>query len=190
MKSFLTLLLIFNLIAALSYCQSKPVQVVFENTKTETATALTATPVYVLKKQVKNADFNYSKLNAIDENTKGTINTKNLMPIFEPISGTFNYYQFLATFKGKAYNGGEATTIKDFHNILIIKTEQNNKIIDAYQYTLEWAEPPLQYDLFKSSVKNILLTDALNIKQLKFKRTYSWNEKDIMLKENGLIKLK
>ncbi len=190
MKSFLTSLIIFNLIAALSYGQSKPVEVIFENTKVGTATGLTATPVYVLQKQAKNADFNYSKLNAIDENIKGAINTKNLMPVFEPISGTFNYYQFLATFKGKAYNGGEATTIKDFHDILIIKTDQNNKIIDAYQYTLEWAEPPLQYDLYRSSAKNILLADNLNIKQLKFKRTYNWSEKDIILKENGIIKLK
>lgn len=190
MKSFLTLLVIFNLTAALSYGQSKPVQIIFENSKSETPTTLTAIPVYVLKKQAKNADFNYSKLNAIDENTKGAIDTKNLMPVFEPISGTFNYYQFLATFKGKAYNGGEAITIKDFHDILIIKTDQNNKIIDAYQYTLEWAEPPLQYDLFKSSAKNLVLTDTLNIKQLKFKRTYSWNEKDKMLKENGIIKPK
>jgi len=174
----------------LSYSQSKPVQVIFENTKVETATGLTATPVYLLKKQAKNADFNYSKLDAIDEYIKDTINVKNLMPVFEPISGAFNYYQFLATFKGKAYNGGEAATLKDFHDILIIKTDQNNKIIDAYQYTLEWAEPPLQYDLFKSSAKNLVLTDTLNIKQLKFKRTYSWSEKNTMLKENGIIKLK
>ena len=190
MKSSLTLLIIFNLTAALSYGQLKPVQVIFENSRSETATTLTATPVYVLKKQAKNADFNYSKLDAIDGNIKAGRNTKNLMLIFEPVSGAFNYYQFLATFKGKAYNGGEATTIKDFHDILIIKTDQSDKIIDAYQYTLEWAEPPLKYDLFKSSAKNAVLTDALNIKQLKFKRTYSWSEKDTMLKEDGIIRLK
>jgi hypothetical protein len=187
-KSFLTLIVIFHLTTALAFCQSKPVRIIFENTKAEAPTGL-ATKVYVLKKQATNADFNYSKLDAIDGNIKGGRNTKNLMSIFEPVNGAFNYYQFLATFKGKAYNGGEATTIKDFHDILIIKTDQNNKIIDAYQYTLEWAEPPLQYDLFKFSAKKIILTDNLNISRLKLKRTYSWSKKNILLNEDGIIKL-
>jgi hypothetical protein len=80
--------------------------------------------------------------------------------------------------------------IKEFHDILIVKTDNENKIIDAYQYTLEWAEPPLQNDVYKSSIKNISLTNNMEIKQLKFRRTISWNDNNKVLNESGVLKLK
>lgn len=190
MKSFLTLLLVFNMTIKLASCQTEPLVVVFENSEPDHATDLTENKIYILKKLAKNADFNYNKLNSLDNQLKHGINTKSLMPIFTPIPGKFNYYQFLATFKNQGYNGGEPSVIKDFHDILIIKTDEKNNIIDAYHYTLEWAEVPLQYDLFKFSARNIILNNNLNINQLKLKRTYSWDEKDIVLKDNGVIKLK
>lgn len=112
------------------------------------------------------------------------------MPIFEPVSGQFKYYQFLSTFVSQAYNPDGPALLKDFHDILIIKTDNDNKIIDAYHYTLEWAELPLQYDVFKSSAKDIYLTKNIDINQLKFIRTYSWSDSNNELKENGIIKLK
>ena len=91
---------------------------------------------------------------------------------------------------GEAYNADGQTLFEDFHDILIIKTDSENKIIDAYQYTLEWAEPPLKYDVFKSSIINIPLTNNMDINLLKFIRTYSWNDDNKELNENGIIKLK
>ncbi|MCO5260776.1 MAG: hypothetical protein M9916_11575 [Crocinitomicaceae bacterium] len=111
------------------------------------------------------------------------------MPIFEPVNGEFKYYQFVSTFIGQAYNSDGPPLFKEFHDILIIKTDNENKIIDAYQYTLEWAEPPLQYDVFKSSAKNILVTNNLDLTELKFIRTYSWSEDNKTMNENGIIKL-
>jgi len=74
---------------------------------------------------------------------------------------------------------------------LIIKTDSKNKIIDAYQYTLEWSEPSFQNDVYKSTAKNLTLTDNLQLKALKFNKTYNgWKEKDINLNENGIIRLK
>jgi hypothetical protein len=183
---FLTFILFTTLLAGLSSCQTKAVTTVFETTQKDTATKLNETKFYILKKRTENSDFNYSKLDDIDGNKMDTLNVRNLLPVFEPVSGHFNYYQFLATFKGESYDGG----IKDFHDILIIKTDTENKIIDAYQYTLEWAEPPLQYDVFKSSIKNISLTNNMDINQLKFIRTYSWSDNNKELKESGIIKLK
>ncbi|RYH52931.1 MAG: hypothetical protein EON54_14175 [Alcaligenaceae bacterium] len=56
------------------------------------------------------------------------------------------------------------------HDIIIVKTNKANKIIDAYQYTLEWAEMPLSYDLYKARVNGLVLTDYFPIEKLRFRR--------------------
>ena len=184
---FFTLISFSTLMSGLAPCQAKPVKTVFETIQKDTAAELNETKFYILKKHTENSDFNYSKLDDIDGNKMSTLNARNIMPVFEPVSGQYNYDQFLSTFVGQAYNADGPPLFKDFHDILIIKTD--NKIIDAYHYTLEWAEPPLQYDVFKSSAKNIVLTNNMDISQLKFKRTYSWSDDNKELKENGIIKL-
>ena len=179
----MTLTLIIYLSFGLTSCQTKPLKTVFESTQNDTATILNELKVYRLKKRTTNSDFDYSKLNNLDKNLGDTLNLK---PAFEPIIGNFNYYQFIATYKGHSVR--EIDT--DFHDILIIKTDNKNKIIDAFQYTLEWAEMPCQYDLFKSSSKGLTLTDNLEITSFKFIRTDYWDEKDKFHKESGIIKLK
>ncbi|MBK7221326.1 MAG: hypothetical protein IPH94_08360 [Saprospiraceae bacterium] len=186
----MTLIFFSTLLTGLASCQTKPIKTVFETTQKDSATKLNETKIYILKKQTENSDFNYSKLDDIDGNKMDTLNVRNLMPVFEPRSGQYKYYQFLSTSVGEAYNADGPPLFKDFHDILIIKTDNENKIIDAYHYTLEWAELPLQYDVFKSSAKNISLTNYMDINQLKFKRTYSWSDDNIELKEDGIIKLK
>lgn len=183
MKIFLTLTLIISLSGGLVSCQTKPLKIVFESTQKDTATGLNEVKVYRLKKQATNSDFDYSKLNNLDENLGDTLNPK---PAFEPINGHYNYYQFIATFKGHSFR--EVDTV--FHDILIIKTDNNKKIIDAYQYTLEWAEMPSQYDLFKSSSKGLTFADNLEITSFKFSRTDYDDENDRLFKEGGHIKLK
>lgn len=186
----LTLIVFSTLLTGFASCQTKPIKLVFETTKKDTATKLNEKKIYILKKQTENSDFNYSKLDDIDGNKINKLNVGNLMPIFEPVSGQFKYYQFLSTFVSQAYNPDGPALLKDFHDILIIKTDNDNKIIDAYHYTLESAELPLQYDVFKSSAKDIYLTKNIDINQLKFIRTYSWSDSNNELKENGIIKLK
>lgn len=186
----LIIIFLASLMIGLSSCQNKPVNIIFETTQKDVATKLDSTKVYILKKSTKNSDFNYSKLDDIDSYKVGNRSIRNLLPVFEPVSGQYKYYQFLSTFIGLAYNTDTKPLLEEFHDILIIKTDDQNKIIDAYQYTLEWAEPPLQYDVFKSSAKNITLKNNLDIAKLKFKRTYSWSDENKEMKENGLIKLK
>lgn len=179
-----------TLLSGLASCQTKTVKTVFETSKKDSATKLNETKIYTLKKQTENSDFNYAKLDDIEGNKMDTLNVRNLMPVFEPVSGQYIYYQFLSTFVGEAYNPDGPPLFKDFHDILIIKTDSENKIVDAYQYTLEWAKRPLQYDIFKSSIKNIRLTNSMDISELNFIRTYSWSEDNKELEEKGIIKLK
>lgn len=190
LMKFLTIILFTILLTGLSSCQTKPVKIVFESIQKDTATSVNETKIYILKKQTENSEFNYSKLDDIDVNKMDTLNIRNLMPVFEPVNGQFKYSQFLSTFVGQAYNDDGPALFKDFHDILIIKTDNKNKIIDAYHYTLKWTERPLQYDIFKSSAKNIYLTNSMDINQLKFIRTSSWSDDNKELKEKGIIKLK
>lgn len=165
----------------------------YESTQADSATKLNEPQVYVLKKIAENADFDYSKLDSLDNFSIDSLGVKNLMPVFEPTNGNYSYYQFISTFEGEAYVVDEETSeenrIRVFHEILIIKTDDEKKIIDAYQYTLEWAELPLQYDLFKSSEQNVYLTNTMDISQLKFKRTYGGSEEHIELNDGGTIQL-
>jgi hypothetical protein len=184
-------LLVFSiLLIGFDSCETKPIKIIFETNQKDIATKLNDTKVYTLKKHTENSDFNYSKLDDIDSHDMDTLNIKNLMPVFEPVSGRYIYYQFVSTFVGQAYNVDGPSIFKDFHDILIIKTDNENKILDSYHYTLEWSEVPLQYDVFKNAAKNIYLKNNMDIKQLKFKRTYSWADDHKEMTENGIIKFK
>jgi hypothetical protein len=181
-KRYLTKYLITFLAVGLFSCKDNKVQTVFESNQQDSATNKTALKIYILKKKSLTSDFQYSKLDDIDDNIQDTLNAN---PVFEPISGKFTYYKFIATFKGYSFHDKEV-----FHDILIIKTDESDQILDAYQYTLEWAEPPCQYDLYKMTDKNLKLTDNMNINSLKLKRTYYWSEKDEFSNDSGAIRLK
>ncbi len=185
------LILLFNTVLIFLFisCQNKPVKTIYSSTKKVGATKLNAPKIYVLQQIADNADFDYSKLEDLDASIH-EVHYKNQMQIFEPVCGAYRYYQFLSSFIGMAYNDVGPPLFKEFHDVLIVKTDRSNTIIDAYQYTLEWAEPPCQYDLYKSSTKNIALVKDLSISKLKFKRTYNWRKEDDELLEGGKIQLK
>jgi hypothetical protein len=175
---FLSLITGF-LLPDIALCQTKTMRTVFETNRAYAASGLEEPKVYRLKKQVLNADFAYPKLKNMIAHIGDTVHQVSIMPIFNPVKGKYRYYQFIATFKGEGYRG-----IEDFHDILILKTNAKGKIVDAYQYTFEWAEMPLQYDLYRSSVKHVFLTDNLDISQLKF-----FNKERKELNEKSTLKL-
>ncbi|MCE7042444.1 hypothetical protein [Dyadobacter sp. CY312] len=187
-------LLLFSLLNIISSgicsCQTKKLQTVYSSQQTDLPTELNEVQIYRLTKKAIHANFDMSKLNNFDEYRKDSISIRE---IFEPLSGEYNYYQFISTFKGLGmiFSGDDVKdSIKTFHDILIIKTNNENKIIDAFQYTLAWAEQPFRYDLYRSSVTDLPLTDGMDISTLKFTRTEFWDAKDKLLKESGIIKLK
>lgn len=56
----LTLIVFSTLLTGFASCQTKPIKLVFETTKKDTATKLNEKKIYILKKQTENSDFNYS----------------------------------------------------------------------------------------------------------------------------------
>lgn len=143
------------LIALTTICcgQKKGLEITYYSKNKDIPTNLDKEQVYILKKKAINADFDTISLLKIDSLENDSLTIRN---IFEPINGVYHYYQFLSTHMGrKLVFPGE--DLKDSlmvgHDILIIKTDKDNKIIDAFQYTLEWGEYPLQSDLFRSTIK-------------------------------------
>jgi len=184
MRKSISAIFLFLMTLGQMTCQTKEMKIVYENMSEEAPTELNETQEYILKKKSINSDFDYSKLDNIDNYKKAES--------FEPINGRYTYYQFISTFKGQAYvaPGDSGDRIKIFHDILIIKTNENDEVVDAYQFTLEWAEKPYQYEVYKSNVENLILTDNLDIKLLNLNRTEYWNDKDKLFKGNGVIKIK
>jgi hypothetical protein len=135
---------------------------------------------YKLISRTENADFNYNSLTFID--TSRTRETRR--SAFNPVKGKNTVYVFTATYKGLSFTNTE----KVFHDILIVKTDSKQNVIDAYQYTLEWAELPFSFDLYKATAKGFTLINQLSIKDFKFRRTDYYEETDKELKETEILK--
>ena len=63
-------------------------------------------------------------------------------------------------------------TLAPFHDMIILKTNKKNEIIDGFYYRLEWAELPSQYMLFRTFCEPIELTDNLIVGKLKLLNEY------------------
>ncbi len=115
---------------------------------------------YKLTAKDLNSDFNYQAIKFIDTTGKR-------LPIFNPIRGNYTVHTFIATYKGWSLRDEKQIST---HDIIIVKTNNANNIIYAYQFTLEWAEMPLTYDLYKAKVNRLVLANYFPIEKLKFKR--------------------
>ena len=142
--------------------------------------------IYELKIQKDSADINYGLFNLFGDFE--IYENDQIKWAFKPIEGDFSVYVFVATFTGDSYDG----TKKIFNDYLILKTEiDSNRIIDGYQYTLEWAEPPAISDLYRITNKNTELIDNLEIEELEMKLVRSdyiidWKQE---LNEKALIQI-
>ena len=132
-----------------------------------------------------NSDFNYKMLNAMDSLIEASRKWPDADRFFLPVAGKYKYYRFNARFKGVSYDN----SIKDFNDVLIIKTDSVNTIIDAYQYTLEWAEYPFTTDLYRISKNGVRLVDKLTLDSLGMEKIADY-ENGKLLDDSGIIYLK
>lgn len=140
---------------------------------------------YKLIAKTMRSDINYPALKKM--NTLEGSDTAKIVKAFRPTKGKFTVYQFVATYQGASFRGPGDWT---FHDLLTLKTDAKGKILDAYHYTLEWSEPPASSDLFKSSVKNIIIKNNLSIQLLNFTRTAYLQDFDTnRLEDKGVLKL-
>jgi hypothetical protein len=104
---------------------------------------------------------------------------------FQPKKGKFTVYVFVAEYQGDSFDG----TRKTFHDKLILKVNpKTNEIMDGFQYTMEWAEPPALSDLYRVTDNSIVLTDKMNLDELQMQvdEEYQGEYRD-MLEDHGIV---
>ncbi|TCI93048.1 hypothetical protein [Tenacibaculum sp. M341] len=142
--------------------------------------------VYKLISKTENGDINYESFNSFGNFE--IYKNDGVKKAFEPIKGNFNLYFFIAEFKGASFDGNRKT----FHDYLILKVNPKSElIIDGFQYTLEWAEPPAISDLYRVTDKNQKLTDGISLDLVKMELVESDYRIDwkIKLRDKGKLKI-
>lgn len=143
--------------------------------------------VYKLISKTENADIAYKAFRNFD-NFK-IYKNNGLKKAFYPKKGKNEVYVFIAEFEGSSFDG----TQKIFHDYLILKVDPKTKLIlDGFQYTMEWAEPPAITDLYQVTEENQKMRDGFNLNLLKMELVEQENIKEWRkeLRDNGILKLK
>jgi hypothetical protein len=141
--------------------------------------------VYKLISKTKNADIDYKAFKNFDDFE--IYENDGLKKAFFPKKGKNDVYVFISEFKGDSFDG----TRKTFHDYLILKVDSKSElIIDGFQYTLEWAEPPAISDLYQVTEKNVKICDGLELESLKMELVKSDYMIDWKTKLNDKGKLK
>lgn len=140
---------------------------------------------YVLTEEAENADINYELFKTFNNIEVARDEMKRA---FEAVDGDFTTYTFISEFSGPSFDGTE----KIFHDYLILKVDPTtNEIIDGFQYTLEWAEPPAISDLYQLTSSGQILIDHMSLNVLKLKLVDSpyKHERNEDLEDNGQLLL-
>jgi hypothetical protein len=143
--------------------------------------------LYKLISKTENSDIDYKSFRSFDDFE--IYKNDGLKKAFEPKKGKNEIYFFIAEYKGDSFDG----TRKRFHDYLILKVDPKSElIIDGFQYTLEWAEPPAISDLYQVTEKNQKMNNGINLNLLKMELVEQeyvseWRKE---LKDGGILQLK
>jgi hypothetical protein len=158
----------------------------FQSFAQEKQVRLLAEPkIYLLDSKTEKADLNY-KLFGQFGSTKIYSDNK-IEKAFLPKKGKFTVYVFTAEYQGNSFDG----TRKLFHDKLILKVNpKTNEVMDGFQYTLEWAEPPALSDLYHITDETIVLMDKMNLDELQMQvdDAYQGEYRD-QLEDHGILYL-
>ncbi|MHB8095134.1 MAG: hypothetical protein ACYDH0_09340 [Candidatus Aminicenantales bacterium] len=121
-----------------------------------------STKVYRLAKIIQGADFNGRAMKKIDRlplpHPPGSASQVGDLPVKH---GKFYIFKFQAAYRAPSSRGETA----EFHDILMIKLGCGDEILDAYQYTLEWADTP-SLDLNRLGTNGLILKAGFDVREL------------------------
>ena len=135
--------------------------------------------VYKLIDSSKASDINYEAIISMKKQNPGV---KLLDHVFNTLKGKYKVYRFMASYTGIS---GMSNEEKEFHDIIIVKTNEANKVIDAYMYNLDFSDPPSMNAIYRRTSKNIYLNDKMSISDFKFTRPHYFDSEDIELNEKA-----
>ena len=127
--------------------------------------------VFNLISKKTNSDINYLTIKNINSLGHGC---DSMIEYFKPVKGEYNVYIFIKEFEGISTREIDSITYasETFHDLIILKTNNQNLILDGFYYRLEWAEVPSQFMLFRTFCNNIKLTDSMLVKELDLLNEY------------------
>ncbi|MDD5382918.1 MAG: hypothetical protein PHH60_04615 [Candidatus Margulisbacteria bacterium] len=113
-------------------------------------------------KVLHNVDLDYSFINNIDQITPPyPAGSKYQIGDIPTVKGKYSVHKYIIEYLGRSAEKGEAK----FHDLLVIKLDNSNKIVDAYKYTLEWADSP-SLALYRMANKDVFLKPGLKLEAL------------------------
>jgi hypothetical protein len=134
----------------------------------------------------------------IDNNLALLLDSSNKLDLlnsaFKPVSGQFKTYRFIETYYGESPNYlPDSSVIVLLHDVLILIVDNKNRIIDGYQYSLEYSNYPATCDLYRlHKPRRIKLDSKLKLSSLKFKlvndSNYCGRDPFLFLSQSDLIK--
>jgi hypothetical protein len=97
-------------------------------------------------------------ISKLDSFPKGRVKLKNE---FYPVPGDYTVARFLSF----SYDQGMESSFET-NNVLILKIDENKRLVDGYLYSLQWAEVPVSQALLritnnKNKIKNRLSISSL-----------------------------
>jgi hypothetical protein len=116
-----------------------------------------------------------------------------LNSVFKPVLGKYKSYRFIETYFGESPKYlPDSSVIVLLHDILILIVDKENRIIDGYQYSLEYADFPSSCDLYRLyKTRRMKLDSKLELSSLKFKlmkdSEYCGRDSFLYLSQNNLI---
>lgn len=80
---------------------------------------------------------------------------------FYPVSGDYTVLRFLSFSYGQGMESSFET-----NNVLILKIDENQRLIDGYLYCLQWAEVPVSQALFRIENNKIKIKNKQSVSSL------------------------
>jgi hypothetical protein len=141
---------------------------------------------YKFLDKFENADLNYNSIDSINYKSGGI---SLLDSVFNVVKGHYTIYRFMTYDRGVLFDEHES----DLNNLIILKIDSANRIIDGFQYFLQNPEMPLSCYLYRLSKKRYV-KPRIKIAGLKFKRVHKVDNEyftcslaPIYLKENSYV---
>ena len=119
---------------------------------------------YIFLDKHIDADLNYTGIDSV--HNYGVVSVFD--SVFNVVDGKYIVYRFLNHDRG-VLSSDLSDPVMDIYNLIILKTDKKNKIIDGYWYSLTTPDFPRICRLYRV-FRKIKLIHNLDIDKLKFKR--------------------
>ena len=109
------------------------------------------------------------------------------------VKGEYRVYIFIKEFEGSICKFDDDCPEKyrkmKMHNLLIIKTNKNDSILDGFHYLLEHSEVPSQFGIYRIYAENIYLKNNLKLSELDLTKEYELSEQIFLDCKDDVTKL-